>query len=154
MKEINLEHLYTLPVFELSFKQERFKNKEQVFLNHVNSSVFKNVRDVIGDLLKCACEFKQENTLYKSIFLDLAWAVLENNQALWTKEEKINGYSDIDLHWHLYPQYDGSFDDYESVVLSSKEYFEGVMELMSQEGLKYKDEVCFALYVFFVQSKN
>ncbi|MEY3323161.1 MAG: hypothetical protein RLZZ417_2744 [Bacteroidota bacterium] len=153
MKEINLEHLYALPVFELSFKQERFKNEVEVFLSHVNKCVSKNVREIIGDLLKCACEYKLEIPLYKTIFLDLAWAVLENNRALWSKEEKLNGYSDIDLHWHLYPQYDGSFDDYESIALNPNDYFEGVIELMSQEDLSCRDEVCFALYVFFVQSR-
>lgn len=153
MKEINLEHLYAIPAFEHSFKEERFKNEAETFLGHVNTCVSKNIKDVIGDLLKCACEYKLEIPLYKSIFFDLAWSVLENNRALWTKEEKLEGYSDIDLHWQLYPQYDGSFDDYESVVLTPKDYFEGVMELMSQEDLSYKAEVCFSLYVFFVQSK-
>ena len=81
------------------------------------------------------------------------WAVLENNRSLWTKEEKANGYSDIDSHWPLYPEYDGSFDDYESIVLDQTSYFEEVMDLITQEELLYKAEVCFALYVFFVQSK-
>jgi hypothetical protein len=74
-------------------------------------------------------------------------------ESLWTKEEKANGYSDIDSHWPLYPEYDGSFDDYESIVLDQTSYFEEVMDLMTQEELLYKAEVCFALYVFFVQSK-
>jgi hypothetical protein len=59
MKEINLEHLYAIPAFEHSFKEERFKNEAETFLGHVNTCVSKNIKDVIGDLLKCACEYKQ-----------------------------------------------------------------------------------------------
>lgn len=153
MKEINREELFAIPAFEHSFKDERFNNEVETFLGYVNASVSKDVRMVIGGLLKCACEYKLDIPMYKSIFLDLAWAVLENNRSLWTKEEKANGYSDIDSHWQLYPEYDGSFDDYESVVLSPTVYFEEVMDLITQEELLYKAEVCFALYVLFVQCK-
>lgn len=153
MKEINREQLFAIPAFEQSFKDERFKHEVETFLGYVNAGVSKDVKMVIGGLLKCACEYKLDISMYKSIFLDLAWAVLENNRSLWTKEEKANGYSDIDSHWQLYPEYDGSFDDYESVVLSPAVYFEEVMDLMTQDELIYKAEVCFALYVLFVQSK-
>ena len=153
MKEITREQLFAIPTFEQSFKDERFKNEMDTFLRYVNVCASKDVREVIGGLLKCACEYKLDIQMYKSIFLDLAWAVLENNRSLWTKEEKANGYSDIDSHWTLYPEYDGSFDDYESIVLDKTSYFEEVMDLITQEELHYKAEVCFALYVFFVQSK-
>jgi hypothetical protein len=91
--------------------------------------------------------------MFKTIFFDLAWAVLEYNKRLWTKEEKVNGYSDIDLHWGLYPEYDGSFDDYESVVLHPMEYLEGVVELMNRDDYQYTSKVCYAFYIFLVQLK-
>ena len=64
-----------------------------------------------------------------------------------------SNYSDIDLHWSLYPEYDGSFDDYESIVLDETSYFEEVMDLLTQEEFHFSAEVCFALYVLFVQRK-
>jgi len=153
MKEINKAQLLAIPVFDQSCKNGRFSIEPETFLAFVNACVFKDVREVIGGLLKCACEYKLDIPMYKSIFLDLAWAVLENNPSLWTKEEKANGYSDIDLHWSLYPEYDGSFDDYESIVLDETSYFEEVMDLLTQEEFHFSAEVCFALYVLFVQRK-
>jgi len=153
MKEITREQLFAIPAFEQSFKEERFKNELDTFLRYVNACVSKDVREIIGSLLQCACVYKLDVPVYKSIFLDLAWAVLENNRSLWRKEEKANGYADIDLHWSLYPEYDGSFDDYESVIMDLATYFEEVMGLMNQAEFLYKAEVCFALYVFFVQRK-
>lgn len=153
MKAINLEHLYAIPAFEQAFKAEKDSGLAESFLGEVNASVSKDAREIIGCLLKSACEYKVETPLYRTIFLDLAWAVLENNRSLWSKEEKADGYSDIDSHWILYPEYDGSFDDYESVILSPTDYFEGVMALMSEDEFLYISFACFALYIFFVQCK-
>jgi hypothetical protein len=150
---INREQLLSVHAFEQSFNDVRFNNEVETFLKYVNACVSKDVSEVIGDLLKCACTYQLHISMYKSIFLDLAWAVLENDRSLWTKEEKAMGFSDIDLHWSLYPEYDGSFDDYESIVLDQTSYFEEVMDLLTQEEFHYRAEVCFALYVLFVQRK-
>ena len=88
MKEITREQLLAIPAFEQSFKDERFKNEMDTFLGYVNACASKDVKGVIGGLLKCACEYKLDIPMYKSIFLDLAWAVLENNRSLWTRRRR------------------------------------------------------------------
>lgn len=152
-KEISKEDVEIIPAFALAFKQVEYKKLFDSFLDYVNIGAKEEKPKVIGNLLKIACEYDGSQIWYKSIFLDLAWAVLENNRSLWTMEEKANGYSDIDLHWHFYPEYDGSFDDFESVILGLPTYFEVVLDLMVQVDFFYKTELCFALYVLFVQRK-
>lgn len=55
MKEITREQLFAIPAFEQSFKDERFKNEIDTFLGYVNACASKDVRNVIGGLLKCSC---------------------------------------------------------------------------------------------------
>jgi hypothetical protein len=148
MIDMKIQDVMNNPLLKIGFSSKLFSDHLIPFVENVNKVGAANKAEIIGYLLKEACSYCGISLTYRTIFYDLAWAVLEKSPEYWDEEEKENGFSDIGSHWDFYPEYKGEFDDYDVGTLEYGEYFVGCMGILEWKPAR-PDYFCYGMFIFF-----
>lgn len=88
----------------------------------------------------------------RTVALDFAWAVMDENPQYWTDEERQNGYSDFPSHLdRIHPELDSKTHNHDVATMEYGEYFIAGMDFCFLWPLeeRLRPHFCHAMFRFF-----
>ena len=147
-KEITNEEILQIPIINLIFSREEFKEYLDTFVKDVNKGKDMGVKKLLALLIEEYCKYCGISLGYRTIVFDFAYAILNQHHELWSEEDKEEGYILGFDFKKFYPEYDTVLDEYDITRLECWQYIVYSLNLLIDNELGDESKLAFS-YAFY-----